>query len=258
MVLYFSATGNSRYVAEQIARETKDEVVSLNLLIKQNKQDVLISETKPFVFVCPTYAWRLPRVVEDYIRKTAFKGSLKAYFVLTCGGETAGACKHVKKLCQYKGWDLQGYAQVIMPDNYLILFPGVDGATAKEINKKAEPLINEISVDIQGGSRFSSMGEKGVVSNLKSGLINSMFYSFLVSAKGFHINKTKCVSCGKCVQLCPLNNISLTDGKPVWGNHCTQCMACLHRCPTEAIEYKKKTQGKPRYYFDNKSAPSPR
>ncbi|WP_408610337.1 EFR1 family ferrodoxin [Lacrimispora sphenoides] len=59
-----------------------------------------------------------------------------------------------------------------------------------------------------------------------------------------HKYKIKHLSCGKCAELCPLNNIILTDGKPVWGNHCTHCMACLHRCPTEAIEYKKKTQGK--------------
>ncbi len=252
MILYFSATGNSRYAAERIAKETKDEIVSLNLLIKQNKQDELISETKPFVFVCPTYAWRLPRVVEEYIRKTTFKGSRKVYFVLTYGGETANARNQLKRLCQYKGWELQGYAQVMMPDNYLLLFPGVDKAAAKEINKKAEPIINQILVDIHNGNHFSTMAENSVASQLKSGLINSIFYSFLVNAKGFHITETKCVSCGKCVELCPLNNIILTDGKPVWGNHCTHCMACLHRCSTEAIEYKNKTQGKPRYFFDNK------
>ncbi len=251
MILYFSATGNSRYVAERIANETKDEIVSLNLFIKQNKQDDLISETKPFVFVCPTYAWRLPRVVEEYIKKTTYKGSRKVYFVLTYGGETASASNHVKKLCQYKGWDLQGYAQVRMPDNYLVLFPGVDKATAKEITKKAEPLIHQISVDIYKGNKFFSMDENSVANQLKSGLINSIFYNFLVKAKGFHITETKCIGCGKCVELCPLNNITLTGGKPVWGNHCTHCMACLHQCPTAAIEYKKKTQSKPRYFFDN-------
>lgn len=252
MVLYFSATGNSRYVAERIARETKDEIVSLNLLMKQNKQDDLITEGKPFVFVCPTYAWRLPRVVEDYIKKTTFKGSRKAYFVLTYGGETASASNHVKKLCQYKEWDLQGYAQVRMPDNYLLMFPGVDQAAAKEINRKAEPIINQILVDIHAGNPISSIDENGIVNQLKSGLINGIFYRFLVNAGGFHIKETKCISCGKCAELCPLNNIILTDGKPQWGNQCTQCLACLHRCPTEAIEYKKKTQGKPRYFFDDK------
>lgn len=253
MILYFSATGNSRYIAERIARETNDETVSINLLMKQNKKDDLISEMKPFVFVCPTYAWRLPRVVEYFIRKTAFKGSSKVYFVMTCGGETANAIGHVKKLCKYKGWDLQGFAEVVMPDNYIILFPGIDKAKAKNIIEKAEPLINRISVEIHNGNRFSVTSQKGIVGKLESsGIMNSIFYTLLVHAKGFHVKETKCVSCGKCVELCPLNNIILTDGKPVWGNHCTHCMACLHRCPTEAIEYKKKTQSKPRYFFDNK------
>ncbi len=56
MILYFSATGNSQYISERIARKTNDEVVSLNQLLKQNKKDDLTSETKSFVFVCPTYA----------------------------------------------------------------------------------------------------------------------------------------------------------------------------------------------------------
>ncbi|MDW2798012.1 EFR1 family ferrodoxin [Clostridium boliviensis] len=77
----------------------------------------------------------------------------------------------------------------------------------------------------------------GIVGKLESSdMINSIFYTLLVRAKGFHVNETRCVSCGKCVELCPLNNIILTDGKPIWGNDCTHCMACLHRCPTEAID----------------------
>jgi flavodoxin/NAD-dependent dihydropyrimidine dehydrogenase PreA subunit len=253
MILYFSATGNSRYIAERIAGETNDETVSINQLMKQNRKEDLISEKKPFVFVCPTYAWRLPRVVEDFIRETAFKGSSKVYFVMTCGGETANAIGHVKKLCKYKGWELQGFAEVVMPDNYIIMFPGIDKAKAKNIIDKAEPLINRISEDIHKGNHFSVTPQIGVVGKLESsGVMNSIFYTVLVHAKGFHVNETECVSCGKCAELCPLNNISLTGGKPEWGNHCTHCMACLHRCPTEAIEYKKKTQGKPRYLFEYK------
>ena len=47
----------------------------------------------------------------------------------------------------------------------------------------------------------------------------------------------------------PLNNIRLENGKPVWGKHCTHCMACICYCPKEAIEYGKKSKGKPRYHF---------
>ena len=42
------------------------------------------------------------------------------------------------------------------------------------------------------------------------------------------------------MERCPLNNIRLENGKPVWGKHCTHCMACICDCPKEAIEYIEK------------------
>lgn len=51
-------------------------------------------------------------------------------------------------------------------------------------------------------------------------------------------------------KLCPLNNITLQNARPVWGSNCTQCMACICYCPTRAIEYGKKSAGKPRYHFE--------
>ena len=59
-----------------------------------------------------------------------------------------------------------------------------------------------------------------------------------------------CIGCGKCVELCSLNNIHLENCKPVWGKNCTHCMACICYCPKEAIEYGKKSRGKPRYHFE--------
>ena len=43
----------------------------------------------------------------------------------------------------------------------------------------------------------------------------------------------------------PLNNIRLENGKPVWGKHCTHCMACICDCPKEAIEYGKRAKASP-------------
>ncbi|MFR6667425.1 MAG: 4Fe-4S binding protein [Thomasclavelia spiroformis] len=43
--------------------------------------------------------------------------------------------------------------------------------------------------------------------------------------------------------------MELVDNKPKWNNRCTQCMACIGGCPLNAIEYKKMTQNKVRYYL---------
>ena len=76
--------------------------------------------------------------------------------------------------------------------------------------------------------------------------INAAF----VKAKAFYADQT-CTGCGKCVKVCPLNNVTMKNKKPVWEKHCTHCMACICYCPAEAIEYGRKSVGKPRYCFEN-------
>lgn len=73
------------------------------------------------------------------------------------------------------------------------------------------------------------------------------YYKLMIHAKAFYATDV-CIGCGKCEKLCPLGNISLKDNKPVWGERCTHCMACINLCPKEAVEYGKLTRGKPRYH----------
>ena len=64
------------------------------------------------------------------------------------------------------------------------------------------------------------------------------------------VDTQKCIACGKCVKVCPLNNIRLTEEKrPKWQSPCAHCMACICNCPTEAIEYGDVTQKKEKYHI---------
>ena len=72
-------------------------------------------------------------------------------------------------------------------------------------------------------------------------------HAITMDKNGAHIDKEKCIGCGKCDRVCPLGNIRMENGQPRWGENCTHCMACICGCPTEAIEYGKKSVGKPRY-----------
>ncbi|HWT75122.1 MAG TPA: EFR1 family ferrodoxin [Mobilitalea sp.] len=245
MILYFSGTGNSRYVAQVISSVTGDNIVSINELLKNGSKDTIKSD-KPFVFVCPTYAWRIPKVVDDYIREVRFEGNKKAYFILTCGSETYNAAEYTKKICKEKGFDFMGLSSVLMPENYIAMFDAPDKEKAAVIIKKASPQIQTVAEQMKNGQILPE--EKVTLKGkLVSSMINPIFYKMYVSTKGFYTEDT-CNSCGKCVKSCPLNNIKLTEGKPQWGANCTHCMACICGCPTEAIEYKNNSKGKPRYY----------
>ena len=248
MILYFSGTGNSSYTAKTIKSVIGDEILSINDIMKRESKET-IKSNKPFVFVCPTYAWRIPRVVEEFIKETKFLGEKDVYFIMTCGGDTGNAINYIKDLCMKKGFNLKGFASLKMPDNYITMYNTPKREEADEMIEASTKIVTSLAEDIKVGKSFIekeiSLGDK-----LKSGIVNSLFYSAFVSAKGFKYTE-ECISCGKCVKLCPLNNIELVKGKPNWGDKCTHCMACISRCPKEAIEYKNKTKGRNRYYLEN-------
>lgn len=248
MILYFSGTGNSEYLAKLLAEDLDDENVDLFSYIKDGKKGEFISE-KPFVLVSPTYSWRVPLFLSEYLKKSDFKGSKDFYLVINFGGSCGNAYKYIKDDVYKIGLNFRGLYGVRMPENYLMLFD----LDSKEVNKKiiheARAELDMIGYFIRNNEDFPK--EKvGLVGKFQSAVINPIFFKFIVKDKKFYAND-KCVSCGICEKVCVLNNISYNEGRPVWHGNCTHCSACISKCPKGAIEYGKKTVGKTRYLLEN-------
>ena len=244
MVVYFSGTGNSRCVAQLLAQQLGDELLDAGTYFKGEQSAALRSET-PWVFVCPTYAWRLPRVFSDFIARSRFDGSRDAYFVMTCGSDIGGAAKYIVKLCQEKELRCRGVAEVVMPENYLAMFPVPDKETAERIvNVAVKRTVPRIGEKIAAGEALPTVKIKPL--GMLNSNFNGLFYAVCVKDKQFAATD-KCVGCGVCVEKCQLGNITLTGGKPAWHGNCTHCMACICSCPEEAIEYGVVSKGKWRY-----------
>ena len=118
MIVYFSGTGNSRYVAEILSEALGDETVDAGALLCRN-ETALLSSVRPWVFVCPVYGWRMPQIFSAWIEKGEFSGATDAYFLLTCGSDMGDAGKYLEKLCQKKGFAFCGAQEVVMPENYI-------------------------------------------------------------------------------------------------------------------------------------------
>lgn len=64
MIIYFTGTGNSRYIAEKIAKKTADRLINVNDRIKRNDNSTIKTDGI-LIIVMPTYAWRIPIIVRD-------------------------------------------------------------------------------------------------------------------------------------------------------------------------------------------------
>lgn len=249
MILYFTGTGNSRYIALRLSRKLNDKVISINEYFKYQKQAIFYSD-KPYVFVLPTYAWRMPRIIMDWIERASFSGHKKVYIILTCGDSVGQADKYARRFFDKKtNLYFQGLQYVVMPENYIVMFDTPKPKEAKMIIRESSKKINELAKYISNEERFLVIQYR-FGSIVQSSLINFPFYQLIVNDKGFYTTE-KCISCQRCQQLCSLNNINMINGKPKWHGHCTHCMACICGCPVEAIEYKKATKNRQRYYLAN-------
>jgi ferredoxin len=50
------------------------------------------------------------------------------------------------------------------------------------------------------------------------------------------VKKDECVACGTCIDVCPVEAITLNEIAEIDEEKCTECGACIDECPTDAIE----------------------
>ena len=121
MIVYFSGTGNSAYVAKRLQRELQDEGFDLFSSIRQRKKDTLYAK-QPWVIVAPTYAWRIPRVVQEWLKAVELTGSRELYFVMTCGGSIGNAGAYLERLCKEKGNKCEGFCEQCLDQSFILSF----------------------------------------------------------------------------------------------------------------------------------------
>lgn len=236
IIYYFSATGNSLQAAKVIAKKIDAEVVKItNKTSIQCDKDVV-------GFVYPTFYWGLPALVARFAKKLKIKGNPYIFAVTTCGLSSGGALGQLNNILNKKGQNLSFGETIRTVANNITKYSIKQKSIVKLVqseNKKAYKIAEAVAKK-----------QKNKIP--KVGIFSKAFYQLYLkeypnSDKKFHVTND-CISCGTCQQVCPSGNIVLKNGKPVFQHHCENCLACLHWCPKNAIEWKKTTIGKQRYH----------
>ena len=250
MIFYFSGCGNSKHVAETIAAGLNDTLTFIPEAAREGHYDYTLAEGERLGFVFPIYSWAPPRLVLDFAKKLQLKAKPDyLYFACTCGDNCGLTEKVFRKSVEEKGWSLSACFSVQMPETYIGMagFKLDTPENAKLKIDRANDLMKRNITRLINKEYFSEM-VVGSLAWLKTYLVNPGFNRTATDDSKYHVTEA-CIHCGKCVDACPLKNITLEEGRPKWHGHCTMCMGCYHHCPVNAIQYSKATAGKGQYYF---------
>jgi len=235
MILWFTGTGNSLYVARQLAQLTNDALLHINDATMTD-----LSSERVIGLVYPTYSYDAPLRIKEVLMNIRLPKDAYVWIVTTCGSTPGNSIWTVRKMLQKQSIEL-AYSRIIsMPDSSAISF-GNDAHSQQSKLGMLPAQLDEIAGEIC--ARIHRLEHSG--RTFTGTVVNSkLFFPIATTAVKQKVNPDKCIGCGICTKVCPNSNISLVDKKAQIGSHCTQCLACVHFCPRQAMEIRHKTTKK--------------
>ncbi|MCK8061471.1 MULTISPECIES: EFR1 family ferrodoxin [unclassified Fusibacter] len=250
MIAYFSGTGNSLYVAKQLAHHLSDELKSIAVesMDSKNERTYLIGSSEKLGIVFPIYSWGAPEIVLKWLETAVCEWESKpyVYVVITCGEDIGDGMRAVEKILSKKKLAVDVAYTIVMPNNYMIMGDVYDEKTEKRLLASSELEIAELAKLLESSTRGVRHLRKGKLAFLRTAAVNPLFNRFARTTTSFRVSED-CTSCGICSEICPTKTISMVEGKPKWHGDCAQCLGCINYCPVKAIDFGDKTKKKGRY-----------
>lgn len=182
----------------------------------------------------PVHGFNAPQNVLDFA-KSLQEGDNKAYYIIKTSGEPLhlndASSRILDRILKKKGYVKKGEFHYVMPYNMIFRHSDKMAALMWQAARNTAPADADLVFEGKEHplkAKLPALATRFVVAVEHKGM------PFL--GRFFKADKEKCVSCGKCAKLCPMSNIEMKDGLPVFGKHCIGCTACSFNCPTSAID----------------------
>ncbi len=243
MILYFSATGNCKYVAQRLASALGEQTLAITDCMAQAQYDFA---DDAIGIVSPTYFWGLPSIVQTFLDRAAFRTDY-LYYIATYG-TTPGASGQLAARTIH-GRTIDAYYAVRMADTWTPIFDLSTPEKVAAFTKTTEAKIDSIIAHVQRREQNLHMTPR-----VPAALVRCFAQpAYTAARRTAHFRvEDSCIGCGLCARKCPVQAIGMENGRPVWVKaRCALCLGCLHRCPRFAIQYGAHTKQHGQYTNPN-------
>ncbi|MGN0189398.1 MAG: EFR1 family ferrodoxin [Candidatus Cryptobacteroides sp.] len=235
IVFFFTATGNSLFVAKQLS----DNPLSIPQELKKESVEYVADEIG---FVFPDFAAAAPVIVREFLRKAKLKADYM-FSVITYGNASVSVCEWWKNYAAENGVDFDYVKPLLMVDNYLPVF---DMNEQMKMDKHTDESLAAVIDDISSRRSYVEPSQMG---RFSEEMLESMreYHFTMESERLLRLDEDRCVGCMTCSKVCPRGNFSLTDKGLSFSGRCEFCLACVHSCPQKALYLERERNREARF-----------
>ncbi|MCK5129655.1 MAG: EFR1 family ferrodoxin [Clostridiales bacterium] len=249
VIYYFSGTGNTQWVAENIEKKLKENKHDIILYpiekMREDVSDILQDsiETSDYIgFAYPLYGANIPRIMRNFIQEfvktsSAYPDSNAKLFLVNTyayvNGHGIFKAKKYFKECHLR---VHGYVNFRMTNSApskkkdrAILGENLPSDMKKKAIVKIENMIRSFE---DGRRHIQGIGPHLIMGRLIGRILRDEITS---NYKNMHVNMETCSKCMKCVRECPVGSLVYKDEQFIYLETCEACMRCYNRCSKHAI-----------------------
>ncbi len=237
IIYYFSGTGNTLKACQAFQSSFQRNGVLCSLFDITSNAAVPNPENFDFVgFAYPIHAFNAPYVVYKFVR-TLPRQNKKNYFIFTTSGEPLSlnnsSSAHLCAKLRRRGFGkLTNEYHYVMPYNMIFRHTDVQ---ARQMWQTASQLIPLDAAEVLSGK--TSLLKRPPFGRFISWVLRIEHGAMKVNGRCFKVTDD-CVKCMKCVNNCPVGNITYDEksGKFHFGGNCIMCTRCSFSCPKDALK----------------------
>ncbi len=234
LTLYFSGTGNSKFIAEHFSQKMGAECHSIEEEIDFKK---IMSVTETIVVSYPIYGSCVPKIMREFVTRNRLLFDQKNLIILSTQLMFSGdGARIFTELLEGVTVNILYAEHFNMPNNICNIPLLSVGNPKKIVNyvKKAEKRLDNVVKNISNGV-VKKRGFNPVSKYLGLWMQRKSFSRLEKKAEKDVIITDNCILCLTCVKICPMKNLEPIEQKIEPKGNCTLCYRCVNACPQKAI-----------------------
>jgi ferredoxin len=246
-LFYFSGTGNSLFVANELAKKIPGSKV--RPIISLLRQGVILTDAETIGIVFPVHAMTIPTAIKQFLRMIDLRQVEYVFAVATRLGLVFEDFGAIDRRLRKKRRRLDAHFLLNMGSND-VKVEGYRCPTGEKIAAYEADVLKRLDMisGVVGRRERHRPRDTEFTIGLPYGRIrNRLTERFIVSLKGlserfggvnyFYVDDS-CSGCGICERVCLSGKIEMTGDRPAWSKDvlCHMCYACINYCPKRSVQ----------------------